>query len=188
MPILRGSVIALGLLLALASPATAGPFEDAQAAHKLYDYATALELLEPLADQGDPEAQRLLGFMYEIGHGVPQDYFMAATWYGKAVAQGNAYSRVRLAKLTARQQTFKAADDAHELYGYETALPLLKPLADQGYAEAQKLLGYMYEIGQGVPQDYERAAAWYRTAAAKGNAYARVCLNNLTARQVLVPN
>lgn len=180
--------IVLGLLLALAAPATAGPFEEAQAAHKLYDYATALELLQPLADQGHAEAQKLLGFMYEIGHGVPQDYFKAASWYGKAVAQGNAYARVRLANMTARQQAFKAADDAHELYGYATALPLLRPLADQGYAEAQKLLGYMYEFGQGVPQDYEQAAAWYRKAAAKGNAYARVRLANLTARQVLVPN
>jgi TPR repeat protein len=26
--------------------------------------------------------------------------------------------------------------------------------ADQGYAKAQSLLGYMYALGRGVPQDY----------------------------------
>jgi hypothetical protein len=55
MPIVR----ILLVLLALASPlsmavgAVAGPFEDAQAAHGRNDYATALRLWRPLADQGN---------------------------------------------------------------------------------------------------------------------------------------
>lgn len=188
MPLLRRAAIALCLMLALASPATAGPFEDAQAAYELNDYATALLLLKPLADEGHVEAQKLLGYMHEIGQGVPQEYSYAATWYEKAAAQGDADAGVHLANLTAQRQAFKAAEAAHELSDFATTLPLLRPLAEQGYAQAEKLLGYMYEFGQGVPQDYFQAAAWYEKASAKGVGYARVRLRNLTARGVLAPN
>jgi uncharacterized protein len=185
---LRRAAIGLSLLLMLASPATAGPFEDAQAAHARNDHATALLLLKPLAEEGHVEAQKLLGYMYEIGQGVPQEYFYAAAWYGKAADSGDGDARVRLANVTAQREAFKMAEAAHEIGDNATALPLLTPLADKGYAQAQKLLGYMYEFGQGVPQDYLRAAALYGEASAKGNGYARVRLANLTARGVLSQN
>jgi TPR repeat protein len=59
---------------------------------------------------------------------------------------------------------------------YETALKEWRPLADQGEAKAQFLLGWMYYKGQGVPQDYTEAVKWYRLAAEQGNALAQ---NNL---------
>jgi len=43
----------------------------------------------------------------------------------------------------------------------------LKARADQGHAIAQSTLGYMYKIGQGVPQDYVQAHKWYNLAASK---------------------
>ena len=46
----------------------------------------------------------------------------------------------------------------------------------QGNANAQFRLGYMYPDGQGVPQDYEAAAAWYRKAAEQGNKWAQYLL------------
>jgi TPR repeat protein len=52
------------------------------------DYATALKLWTPLAEQGDVEAQNNLGTMYANGQGVPQDYATAANWYGRAAGQG----------------------------------------------------------------------------------------------------
>ncbi|WP_269467350.1 tetratricopeptide repeat protein [Candidatus Thiodictyon syntrophicum] len=42
--------------------------------------------------------------------------------------------------------------------------------AEQGDADAQSKLGWMYLKGQGVPQDYAQAAAWYRKAADQDNA------------------
>jgi TPR repeat protein len=48
--------------------------------------------------------------------------------------------------------------------------------AEQGDAAAQFNLGYMYNIGNGVPQGYTEALKWYRLAAAQGNAVAQ---NNL---------
>jgi TPR repeat protein len=44
----------------------------------------------------------------------------------------------------------------------------VKRLAERGNAIYQTNLGYMYETGQGVPQDYRLAAAWYYLAAEQG--------------------
>lgn len=41
------------------------------------------------ADEGDPVAQRNLGFLYERGHGVNPDYLQAMAWYQKAADQGH---------------------------------------------------------------------------------------------------
>lgn len=45
--------------------------------------------------------------------------------------------------------------------------------AEQGNAEAQISLGYMYRRGQGVPRDYTEALRWLRLAAEQGNAEAQ---------------
>ena len=81
-------LVALVLALLCAAPAVAGPFEDTVAAYGRGDYATALRLGRPLADQGNPSAQAMLGLMYVLGRGVPQDYAAALTWYHKAADKG----------------------------------------------------------------------------------------------------
>ena len=45
--------------------------------------------------------------------------------------------------------------------------------ADQGHAEAQVSLGFMYATGRGVPEDDAQAVAWYREAADQGHAGAQ---------------
>ena len=49
-------------------------------------------------------------------------------------------------------------EDAVAAYGkgnYATAQLLLRPLAEQGMARAQIMLGVMYSRGQGVAQNYD---------------------------------
>jgi TPR repeat protein len=58
---------------------------------------------------------------------------------------------------------------AHRRGDYAAALQELRPLADQGDAAAQTLLGYMYEVGQGVAQNDFEALTWYRKAADQGH-------------------
>ena len=48
--------------------------------------------------------------------------------------------------------------------------------AEAGDADAQAQLGHLYEIGDGVPQDFAGAAKWYRKAAEQGNAEAQLYL------------
>jgi uncharacterized protein len=43
--------------------------------------------------------------------------------------------------------------------------------ADQGYYVGQYLLGFMYKVGRGVPQDYVSAHMWWNLAAASGDQY-----------------
>ena len=51
-------------------------------------FSTAANLLAPLADNGDAEAQYNLGVMYDEGTSVEQDLGKAAEWYRKAAEQG----------------------------------------------------------------------------------------------------
>ena len=81
-------IVAL-LMSGAAAPAVAGPFEDGLAAHGKGDYATALRLWRPLAEQGNARAQYNLGLMYDTA-GACQDYVQAASWYRKAADQGDA--------------------------------------------------------------------------------------------------
>jgi TPR repeat protein len=81
-----------------------------------------------------------------------------------------------VAVAPARADTFDDALAAYERGAYETAISLFLPLAEQGNAVAQNNLAFMYESGQGVPQDYDEALKWYRRAAEQGNAAAQ---NNL---------
>ena len=39
--------------------------------------------------------------------------------------------------------------------------------ADQGHADAQYNLGFMYANGEGVPQDYVQAYLWFNLAASR---------------------
>lgn len=70
-------------------------------------------------------------------------------------------------------------DDGEAAYlngEFSTALEIWKPLAEQGHADAQNMLGYMYRFGEGVDPDYALARKWYRLAADQGNPSAQ---NNL---------
>ena len=73
-------------------------------------------------------------------------------------------------------------DDAlanYENGDYATAFKLIKPLADQGYAEAQHNLGVMYQFAEGVIKINEEAARWFRLAAEQGFANAQTNLGNM---------
>lgn len=53
------------------------------------------------------------------------------------------------------------------------------PLAQAGDLTMQNQVAAMYYIGQGVPQDFEKAAEWFRKAAAGGSPEGQYCLGKL---------
>ena len=67
---------------------------------------------------------------------------------------------------------FRKGLDAYIKNDYATALREWRPLAEQGDAQAQNNLGWMYRNGQGVTQDDKTAVKWYRLAAEQGFAVA----------------
>ena len=67
---------------------------------------------------------------------------------------------------------------ALESKDYALAERLLRPLAEQGDAQAQRNLGVMYANGRGVPQNDQEAVTWYRKAAEQGDAQAQSYLDD----------
>ncbi len=76
---------------------------------------------------------------------------------------------------------FEAGMAAIERGDYGAALRELRPLAEQGHAQAQYKLGRMYRAGVGVPRDAAVAAIWSRRAAEQGDALAQFDLGIMYA-------
>lgn len=92
-------VVCLVVALALAAPARAASFGAGAAAFSRQNFNAAAVIFGPLAEAGNARAQFYLGFMYETGRGVPQDYVTAAYWYHRAANQGETTSQYRLGLL-----------------------------------------------------------------------------------------
>jgi TPR repeat protein len=70
-------------------------------------------------------------------------------------------------------QDLQKGVEAYERGDVAAALREWRPLAEQGDATAQHILGVMYDFGLSVPQDYAEAMKWYRLAAEQGFAAAQ---------------
>jgi len=136
--------------------AQAGPLEDGWAAVQHSDYAEALRIWLPLANQGNAQAQADVGWLYESGLGVPEDCKAAMSWYHKAAELGLPIAQYDLFKM----------------YWSGGCVPIDKPqairwvsvAAAHGLDQAQFSLGSMYASGEGVPQDDVKAYCWFTLA------------------------
>jgi TPR repeat protein len=63
---------------------------------------------------------------------------------------------------------------------YMPAIRLFRPLAEQGNAKAQNVLGVMFRRGEGVPKNPARAHMWFSFAAARGDAKAKAELREVS--------
>jgi TPR repeat protein len=151
--------ISAGIVFALsfAAPVAAESLEQAVAAYRLADYATALRVYHSLAEQGLAVAQFNLGLMYDLGQGVVQNDPEAAKWYRLAADQGRDDAQYQLGRLYYKQDNYAEAAKWFQL------------AADQGRADAQSNLGTMYAEGEGVPQDFVVALMWFSMAAAQNH-------------------
>ena len=70
-------------------------------------------------------------------------------------------------------KTWQEAWTAYNIGQYKKTLRLLQPLASDGDARSQVLLGRCYENGLGVPQDLATAFKWYMLAAEQNDAEAQ---------------
>jgi TPR repeat protein len=157
----------------------------------------AIYVLEKQATDGRPEAQAILGAMYQEGNGVPKDEAEAVGWYRKAAESGQPLAQYNLGVAYSSGTGVKKSDEAavewwrkaanagvdvaqynlgmylHHGTGvqqdYTEAVAWWQKAAAQGNRDAQNALGVAYERGLGVPQDYVKAVEWYRTAAAQGD-------------------
>lgn len=92
----HGMVVSLMIIAAICLILHPFPLQ-AVAGEEEYDTAVRENLLP--AQQGDPQAQIFLGYLYETGQGVPQNFSKAAQWYWKAAEQGNAVAQYQLGSM-----------------------------------------------------------------------------------------
>ena len=82
------------------------------------DYEQAVKWFTKAAEQGDANAQSILGRFYAGGIGVPQDYIRAHMWCNIAAANGDEEGREKrdaLAKEMTSDQLAEAQKMAREM-------------------------------------------------------------------------
>lgn len=145
------------------------------------DAARALQYFERSAEGGNQRAQYRLGLLYAAGGAVPPDPARSRKWLEAAALQGDAEA----ARLLAMEDRAGAhpGDDAyfraemlHVLGRNQEAAAIWKELADAGDTRSRTRLAWLYEAGQGVPRDLERAAHLFRRSAAEGDSEAQYAL------------
>jgi uncharacterized protein len=176
-------LVAASLLLAVVGTAAAGQLEDARAAYHGGDYTASLQLVRPLAEQGNAAAQDLLGSLHETGKGVLQDKAEAAKWHQNAADQGYAPAQFKVGEMYYNGWAIGVAllpDDYKWIEAglgvpryYAKAVEWWRRSAAQGYPPAQSQLGFMYANGMGVRLDHRESVRWTRLAAKQGHAPAQ---------------
>jgi TPR repeat protein len=145
---------------------------DGSVRYTLRDYARAREILEPLAHQGNADAQQLVGSMFANGEGVPQDKARAAHWFSRAAEQGKVDAKFALGIMH--------RDGAGVPKDRTLALTWLRRAAEQQHCDAANSLGELY-MESGSTADQQEAAAWFERAALMGNGTAQFNLGVLFA-------
>jgi hypothetical protein len=129
------------------------------------DYRTAMEEFKPLAEQGNADAQFMLGYMYASGKGVLQDYIQAHVWFNLSAAQGvekAAASRDRTAQVMTPQQIAEAQKIAREWRPIEVqdkqppkgtqAADTVGPTETELIQRIQENLGHLSYVGGQTPK------------------------------------
>jgi TPR repeat protein len=122
-----------------------------------------LEYLKKKSDEGDAEAQWILGNAYLLGRGVEKDKAEAHRLW-KLAEQNRMANKQKPADLVTK------SDSLPNLTGNTLAY------AQAGDARRQNQMGKMCYYGDGVPQDYEAAVEWWQKAAKQGNYEAQISL------------
>jgi TPR repeat protein len=104
-----GGLVLAAQILGIAG-AIAGPWEDGMASYNRGDYAPAIRLFRPLAEQGNAKAQSVLGVMYRRGQGVARSSVRAFIWFSRAAARGDARAKAELREVS---QTMTAEELSH---------------------------------------------------------------------------
>ena len=159
----------------------------------------AFKWYKKAADEGNSDAMRSVGVLYNNGEGTPRDYAAARYWYEKAAAAGNTKAREYLEKNNKSQVSRNSNQNVGQTLGKKQSpgrtvtagsaagnssanRPALTAdqqkfqdamkKAEQGDANAIFNIGYYYDTGTGVRQDYREAMKWYKRASELGKGIA----------------
>ena len=153
------SLLLVSVFFQTASFAQQDRFESGLASKDRGHYATAIRAWLPMAESGNAEAQNNIGYMYEGGLGVPQNYLMAMNWYRQAADSGLAEAQHNMGMLY--HQGYGVAENFTEAFRW------FKMAADQELAESEYMLGLAYQSGEGTSLDYAEARRLFLSSARK---------------------
>ncbi len=127
-----------------------------QLAYWFKDYKAAFELWQPLAEEGHPESQATLGWLYQQGLGVKQSYETAYQWYSKSAEQDYVLAQHNMGILYENGWGVKQ--------DYKEAAKWYKLGAEKAYGNSLYNLGRLYLEGLGVEKDKEKAIHLLKSA------------------------
>jgi len=153
------AVLATASLLLLRSP-VAAKTSPADAAYRAEHFDEAFKLYLPRAENGDPEAQYRVGFLYMKGWGVSGDLKQAESWFRKAADAGDSYGEYQVGMFLQLGVLAPADKGAGAAW--------IGKAAAHGNPFAQNQYGTFFATGTGVEKSLAAAVAWYRKAAKKG--------------------
>ena len=167
----RGRQVALGNVKAW-DPGSATTFgtvasdevEKGSQAFLADDFDHAFQLFKKAAEAGNAQAMGYVGYLYQFGRGVSQDYLKAQQWYERGIAAGDPTSMNNLGYMYEKGSGLN--------HNYEKAMTLYQQAAAMGNAGSMQNLADLYEAGVAIKQDRLKALQWYRAAAEAGSAHA----------------
>jgi uncharacterized protein len=146
----------LATVVLAVAPAPAATVKDGVDAWQRGDYARAVTVWRPLADQGDADAAFNLAQAYKLGRGVTTDLAQAKLWYGRAAQGGHSQAAANYGLLLFQDGDRKAA------------MPWISKASDADDPRAQYVYGTALFNGDLAAKDWPRAYALMTRAAAAG--------------------
>ncbi|WP_368199105.1 tetratricopeptide repeat protein [Aeromonas sp. R7-4] len=134
-----------------------------------FDEAT--RIWQPLADQGEPRAQALMGWSHEVGQGSEQDMLQAISLYRQSAEAGDAFGQYRLAEVYLRGAG--VTRDLREAFHW------MERAARNGDVPAMLKVGVLHLMGANGRVDLAEAKQWLYQASQKGNRLALQVLQEL---------
>lgn len=152
---MRNLILIVAAMVA-AAPASAQSVKAGIEAWQQADYAKAVAIWRPLAEQGDADAAFNLGQAYRLGRGVPINLGAAQAWLERAARKGHVDAQATLGLLL--------FDTGNRSAG----MRWLKGAAEKGDPRALLIYGTALFNGDGVESDPVLAYAYVSRAAAQG--------------------
>ena len=126
------------------------------AAFEAKEFRRSLQLLQPLAESGNSEAQYRLAVQYQAGLGVVQNQLQAYHWMRDAADQDHGLALHGLGIMYLYGECVEKNEPEAAVW--------LQRAADHGLAGSMATLANMYEQGLGVEKNPSEAKALYEAA------------------------
>jgi uncharacterized protein len=140
----------------------AGRGAETDVAEGLKFVKQALPAVRKKADDGDADAQLLMGIFAAYGWGVELNKVEAFRWYRRSAENGNSMAMNNLG-IAYKTGSGVEKNDKEAANWYKKA-------ADRGVVLAMYNLAGLYKSGQGTERNDKEAVKWYASAAEKGHA------------------